>query len=440
MLIGWIVDSLATEIDRLLDSPKLKGAVVAVCIRDQEGKTVYERNADLLMTPGSNQKLLTAAFALARLGPEYSAQTKFWKFADKVVVDAPGDPSMTRDLLLRARMALGIQSTTPVHVRQAYRPGVPPSWEFDDLPHKYAAQITAFTVDHGSFELWAEKGQIELTPRSFGIDLRVVDDPAKPQVAYDPSTGTLTVTGKLPEKRTRLETLALPFPDRAAAWTLAGPFTAVFEVPTTPPDVVIASRSIGNIVSECLTQSDNHFAEHLLLMAAQEAGPLGKEPYVVAAQRLTSFLLNVVGISAETVRPEDGSGLSRHNLVSARALTDLLLWTQKQPFGNVFQSALAAPGTGTLKARLAGIDFRGKTGTLELVSALSGYLSSKSGKKYVVSIVFNQFKTPVAGIHEIQDKILSILAGNGTNHASTSEYASRASLPRTGIATLGRIP
>ena len=435
LLWSWV----RADIDTVLNDPALKGATVSVCVRDLEGNAVYERNPDLLMTPGSNQKLLTALFALSALGPDYVVSTRIWKQKDRIIVDSPGDPSMTKEILMRARMALGISGALDVYVQQAYRPGVPPSWELDDLPNKYAAPITAFTVDRGSFEVWAEDGKVSTPSRAYGIRLKVTEGSGKPVVEYSPFTGLINVQGQIPRTKTRLDTLAIARPDAAASWFLAGNFHETADLPSTPADVVITSRSLGNIVSECLTVSDNNFAEHLLLMAALKAGPLGKDPYPLAAKRETSFLTGTVGLSSTTFRITDGSGVSRHNLVTPRAITDLLLWASRQPFAALFREGLASPGRGTLKSRLSGIDFRGKTGTLDLVSALSGYVKTKSGKELVVSIMFNQCAAPLEVQHQIQDKIIEDLSGNGTIRAFVPNYAPRASFSSLGLAAVDRI-
>lgn len=439
MILPILWSWLTADIDVVLNDPALKGASVAVCVSDLDGNVLYERNADQLMTPASNQKLLSNLFALQTLGPDYVALTRIWKLKDKIVVDCPGDPSMTRELLLRAKMALSIGSTTDVEVHEGYRPGIPPSWEFDDLPNKYAAPITAFTVDKGSFELWAENGKLTPLHKAFGVRVKSVDGLGKPVVSYDPFKALITVTGTIPKAKTRLDTLALSHPDESAAWFLGGPLKLTDEVPTTPPDVVLTSRSIGNIVAECLTTSDNNFAEHLLLMSAQKLGTLGDEPYVVAEKRLSSFLSNTVGLPAGSFHVEDGSGVSRHDMVSVRGISQLLLWANRQPFAGTFKAALAAPGKGTLKARLSGIDFKGKTGSLDLVSSISGYLKTASGKELVVSIIFNQCAAGDGAMHQLQDKIIADLSANGTVHAWASSHAQGSSFKSAWSASVDRL-
>ncbi|HZH99388.1 MAG TPA: D-alanyl-D-alanine carboxypeptidase, partial [Fimbriimonadaceae bacterium] len=326
-------------------------------------------------------------------------------------------PMLTYEQLVDARKKLGIVRSMPVRVKQAYAPGIPPSWELDDLPNKYAAPVTAFTVNRGSFELWADNSKAVLEPESFGV--RITRAPGKDRsIEYDPFAGTLRITGDVPKTRTRLDTLALKRPDQAAASVLAGAIAQTDSVPTTSPDLVIEGPSLREIVKECLVRSDNNLAEHLLLMAASKEGPLGRQPYDAATKRLKEFLVKRVGVSESDVRPYDGSGMSRHNLVTARAYAQLLRWGRSQPGWEIWPELMASPGKGTLNNRLQGSSFKGKTGTLDLVSSLSGYITSKDGQPVVLSIILNHYLGSAADARAVADefvrKIESTELGNGT--------------------------
>ena len=70
----------------------------------------------------------------------------------------------------------------------------------------------------------------------------------------------------------------------------------------------------------------------------------------------------------------DSSGLSYGNRISVVGITRLLAYAAKQPWGGVLRSTLPGAGEGTLEHRLAGVRLRAKTGTLDRVSALSGWV------------------------------------------------------------------
>ncbi|MCW5942739.1 MAG: D-alanyl-D-alanine carboxypeptidase [Fimbriimonadaceae bacterium] len=399
-----LVVTLASSFDAILAGPEMKGAVVGVVVKELGGEVVYARSPDLRVVPASNQKLLSTTFAMHVLGADRTLKTRLWKEKGRVVVDSEGDPTMTHARLLEARQRLGLKGRVAVAVRQAYRPLTPPSWEWDDLANKYAAPVTAFTVDRSSFELWGDAGRLFFVPESYGATAKWFGAPGGPKVEFDVFRQTAIVRGQWPRTKTRLDTLALHEPDRAAATVLGGgAMTLVTEVPSRGPDLVLESPPLREIVSECLVKSDNQIAEHLLLLAA------GTGSYAEAAKRLKTFLTEVAGLDPNDLSPQDGSGMSRHNLVTSRALVGLLEWTARQPWGSKYREGMAAPGKGTLTNRLQGSRFQGKTGTLDMVSALSGFVTGADGKGYVVSIVMNHYGCSAAKAREVQDRLIGDL-------------------------------
>jgi D-alanyl-D-alanine carboxypeptidase/D-alanyl-D-alanine-endopeptidase (penicillin-binding protein 4) len=156
------------------------------------------------------------------------------------------------------------------------------------------------------------------------------------------------------------------------------------------------------MVRACLAPSDNNVAEHLLLMA----GSKPNDDYPAARRALTEFLEGTVGTPPFDIIPYDGSGLSRHNLVTARALARLLAWCDAQPTSDLWRASLALPGQpGTLRNRLAGVNFAGKTGSLNHVSSLSGYVGDRT-----VVIMMNHFRGSAEAAREIQDAIVRRVA------------------------------
>lgn len=404
-LAAYVPD--AARFDAILDDPLLKGAVVAATVTELDGRVVYERNAGTHMVPASNQKLLSNAFALWALGPDSYATTRFWRTQEGVVVWSDGDPMLTRGHLLDAALRLGVDHAKPVHLWQAYDPGVPPTWEYDDLPNKYAAQVSAFTVDRGSFELWGEGGRAYLLPQPYGV--RVVQEPSAGQlrISYDPFKKLVTVRGPVPSKRTRLDTLALPDPAMAAASLLGSSLRRIERAPAREPDVEIPAPTTEAMVRACLASSDNQIAEHLLLRAGGKEGPLDvNNPYPLATQRAEQFLHRVVGTEKEDFRIVDGSGMSRHNYVTARGLARVLSWARLQPTARVWRDALATPGKGTLARRLAGITFAGKTGTLDMVVALSGYVKTTGPEERIVCVILNRFGCSSSEARNLADKFV----------------------------------
>jgi D-alanyl-D-alanine carboxypeptidase/D-alanyl-D-alanine-endopeptidase (penicillin-binding protein 4) len=403
---------LAFQLDSILSDPKLNGAIVSATVCRADGSIIYEKNSATHVVPASNEKLFSAAFALNALGPDFRPQTLIWKQPNRTYIQTTGDPLMSYGQLVGARDRLRLDRRLSVSVNEPYAPEIPSTWEHDDLSNKYAAPVAAFTVDKGSFELWWKKGRLVAQPFGYGVQFFRAGGDGAPKVQYDPFLKRAFVFGKMPATDKRLDTLAIPNPDREAAFLLGKGFLRTADpAPNTPPCLVLTGKPLREIVAACLPVSDNNIAENLLLMAARSQGELGDDPYAVARTRLTDFLTHVVGIDPEDVKPYDGSGLSRHNFLTTRAIAKLLCWAQAQPTSDAWNASLARPGMpGTLSKRLVGIDFRGKTGTLDMVVALSGYVRHKSGDGLVASMIVNQFGCSSNDVQNIEEAFMRAVA------------------------------
>jgi D-alanyl-D-alanine carboxypeptidase/D-alanyl-D-alanine-endopeptidase (penicillin-binding protein 4) len=108
-----------------------------------------------------------------------------------------------------------------------------------------------------------------------------------------------------------------------------------------------------------------------------------------------SKFLTQIGVAPDAVVQHDGSGLSRHDLITPSAVVAVYTYMAKQSrYSQAWRDALTIAGVdGTLKNRFAGSratnNFRGKTGTIDQVSALSGYMTTAGGEQLVVSIIVN---------------------------------------------------
>jgi len=408
-------DSLRTQLDAILDRPILKGALVSAIVVKEDGTVLYERNADTRAVPASNQKLLSVSYALHILGPAWRPVTRFWDESERLIVDCPGDPSLSYERLWKYGALFAQRGNwpkgpppKPIYVRQGYRVGVPPTWENDDLPHRYAPRITALTVDRGSFRLVNENGEPKLMPREFGVRIMYFAG-GSVRTDFDPFGNVMVVRGDLPKESKNLENFAIPEPDRAAASILGGPLFEATSLPERTPDLSLDGDPLSKMAKDCLQPSDNYLAECLMLLAAQKQGPLGENPYDVAPNRMRDFLVKTVGLSRDEVRPMDGSGMSRHNLVTARGIAKLLAWALKQPWSALWLDSLPKPGVGTLANRLKDSSFVGKTGTLNSVTSLSGYVKGPNGERRIVSLLMNHTIGPASEVRLVQDDFIHTL-------------------------------
>ena len=111
----------------------------------------------------------------------------------------------------------------------------------------------------------------------------------------------------------------------------------------------------------------------------------------------------------------DGSGLSRSDLVTARAEVDLLTAMARHPLAMAFRNSLPIAGVdGSLKKRMIGTKGEGrvfaKTGSLRHVNAIAGYVDTRSGRRLVFSIIVNHHTRPSREATDAMDEICALLA------------------------------
>jgi D-alanyl-D-alanine carboxypeptidase/D-alanyl-D-alanine-endopeptidase (penicillin-binding protein 4) len=172
----------------------------------------------------------------------------------------------------------------------------------------------------------------------------------------------------------------------------------------------VDSPPLRELLPAMLRPSQNQYAQLLWLrvgaltahgpVADGVAPPVGADDATaVAARKAMRAFLARVGLPPDAVALEEGSGLSRRNQVTPRAVTTLLRYVARQPYGEIFRAALPAPGEpGTLAHRLRdlppGAELRAKTGYLRHTYALSGYLTTADGRPLVFALFLNHAFAP----------------------------------------------
>jgi D-alanyl-D-alanine carboxypeptidase/D-alanyl-D-alanine-endopeptidase (penicillin-binding protein 4) len=164
----------------------------------------------------------------------------------------------------------------------------------------------------------------------------------------------------------------------------------------------VTSPPLQRLLTKMLRPSDNFMAETLgKRLGVEKRGVPGTIAKGAAAIEAwtdghgTGFTLN------------DNSGLSYANRVTAEGIVRLLWFAEDQPWGPDLRRALPTGGQGTLRHRLRGVDVRAKTGTLDDVSALSGWVRSRSGDWVEFSVLsFGMSKSTASAI---EDRIVAIL-------------------------------
>ncbi len=174
------------------------------------------------------------------------------------------------------------------------------------------------------------------------------------------------------------------------------------------------STTLEDIIKKTDKESDNFLSEIIFkTLGAQYSHEVGNSFY--ATQAVYSFI-EKVGIDDDNLEIVDGSGISRSNRLTAYSITRLLkyIYNNDAIFNTFFSSLSSAGEDGTLEQRLVGFglkgNFHGKTGTLNGVSAISGYLTTNSGKNVIVSMLINFNRSGADYFRELQDAIIIAVA------------------------------
>lgn len=457
---GFAADegTLQDKIDAALQKLGPHALAAVRVVSPSRGQVLYERNADLSMNPASNMKLFTSAAAMAKLGPEYRFTTRV--LAERkpdaegvlngdLVLQGGGDPVLETPHLEKLADTLKAQGLRRItgNLRaddfrfDAERLGI--AWNSDDEPFYYSAQISALGLNRNVIQVDVSPGKTVGDPVS--VKLKPVDgyvnvectattgtegDRPSLQISRKRAQNVVLITGSLPAggKGVTDEEVTMEEPELYTAHVFrqlladrgirvdgeiqrqSAPAKAV-ELATN------ASIPLSQIISLLNKPSDNLIAEMLLKeigYTQKQSGDAGAGSDVVEAW------LKEIGIETGGIRINDGSGLSRMDLVTSRAVSDLLLWVDRQPWREAYVRSLPLAGVdGTLRSRLKGTpaekNLSAKTGSLAHVTALGGYITSRSGERLVFSVLINNFPGSVArGAKPVEDKIALALAEEGT--------------------------
>ncbi len=435
----------------LLAEPALRGAWVGVLVQTTEPspQTLYAYNEDRRFMPASNAKLFTAALALAKLGTDFTFVTPLLtdgELAEETLngnlyLKGVGDPSLSREQLRNLAKALaekGIRFVkgdlvVDVSAFEDNRWGT--GWSWDYLHYGYAAEVWAIALDRNSVTLQVtpapsegQHAQVTLTPPTdwLLIDNRirtVKTGAAVWQVQRDPWERTVRLWGQVPlnnpPESVRLSVPSVPHYVGETFRQILQEAGVVVEGATRIGTTPAAAKPLAQVTSPPLREliwwlnkvSDNLYAEMLLRAVALHTAGRGR---LNSALEMLSQQLREWGLDPTEVRLVDGSGLSRLNMVTPRAIVQLLQVARSQLWFDAFRNSLPVAGKdGTLRSRFRNTAAEGrvfaKTGFVGSVVALSGYLQRSDGTELVFSVLVNHYTAPTAQVQAAVDRFVTAL-------------------------------
>jgi D-alanyl-D-alanine carboxypeptidase/D-alanyl-D-alanine-endopeptidase (penicillin-binding protein 4) len=459
---------LAARIDAILARPQLARAHWGIEVRDaRTGRSLYSRNAGRLFIPASNLKLIVSAAAAHHLDPGYRFRTGVYAagtvrdgvLEGDLVLYGRGDPMISAryfpsrtavfDSLADSLRARGIRRVTGGIVADESwmdREYVRGDWEAYDLRWWYAAPVGALGFNDNSIDFRIEPGA------SAGSPARVTGSPASGAYTVENASrtvvsggrhtfdlergagpGAVRAYGQIPlGAAAGSESFAV---DNPARWT-GTVFREVLErkgidVGRDPVRIVSdpaastvqgmtplaewRSPPLPQAIGPVLMNSQNWFAELLVKTLGREVR--GEGSWSAGLQVEREFLTGVVGIDSADFVLRDGSGLSAGNLVTPRALVELLDYVRRTPRQAIVRRALPVSGAqeGSLRTRLT--DLRGrvaaKTGYIGNVDSMSGFVTMPDGREIIFSIISNGSGQPSSRMKAGIDDVVRAIAAEG---------------------------
>lgn len=434
----------------LADKQLQKTTVGIYAVDVKTGQVLYSRLANKPMNPASNMKLFTAAAALDKLGAQKTWETivmtrrKDKGVLKELMVKASGDPLLSADHMLGWAYTLKqlgvkrIDGDLVVDISAFDDKTIPPGFDQKPEDASYRAPIGAFSVNFNA-------SHVHITPGENGKPARVrlVPDNDHIKIVNEATTvagkrasvrvksitsgkGTvMKVTGKIGVNanevvwRKRIDAPALHagavLVKRLKAMGIA--FKGKIRLGKVSSAVALIRHQSSPLTRAIWVMnkwSNNFIAEQLLkhLGAQADAASTSEQ----GKQAITAFLKKYK-IDTKGMKLLNGSGLYTGNWVTPKQIVDLLRVMHKHPRRAEFVASLPIAGVdGTLSRRMtkgqAHKNLRGKTGTLNQVSALSGYLTTASGRTVAYSIILNDPPTYAWRLRKQQDQLAEVLASS----------------------------
>ncbi|MDH3224371.1 MAG: D-alanyl-D-alanine carboxypeptidase/D-alanyl-D-alanine-endopeptidase, partial [Gemmatimonadota bacterium] len=445
----------------------------ALAVSLQTGDTLFMEGADVRLAPASNVKLLTTAAAFHHLGSDFRFGTYVLSRAapsggvvdGDIILFGTGDPSLSGRFtrgspeplaaLADELVAQGITRIRGDLVADGSflnGPGRSPEWPVDDLDDWYSAPVSGLSFNENLVTLRTtpalapggppvvsivpEVGQehilneattrpgrgrpdLVITRTEYDGPIRVVGSISS---AQRPIWKRMTVTdptrfagqaflGILAERGIRIDGALNVVSDPEGSPLRAAGFTptdsagflhtlATYEGPPLRDYLEVVNRT-----------SHNFFAESVFKTLGRVVA--GRGTFNGGRIAVDQFLSTTAGVPPDHVLLRDGSGLSPRNEASASAFVRLLTWMVHSDHEEEFKSTLPVAGQrrglGRMYRTAAAGNLRAKTGTIERVSALSGYVTARNGEEIAFSVISNGIRSP-SQAKRLEDQLAVALA------------------------------
>ncbi len=444
-------DSLPADVVHILNKHKLPHSSMSIYVKEV-GKfdplLIYNINKP--RNPASVMKLITTLAGLELLGPNYKWETEFYingniahgTLNGDMLIKGGGDPFYTRENLWHSLFTL--QAKGIKHIKgnlivdnSLYVPEKGNTGNFDKKPYRAYnvfpdAALINFTAQQF---IILPNGKIYADPPSSNLEIRnklkLIKGKCRglnrsinmnvihngPQTITEFSGNYPLGCGKREFLRSVSKNTDFAYGVFRALWeNMGGTITGTVKNGLIPKKAALihqhTSKPLREIIQYINKHSNNVMARQLMLT-------IGKEIHGEPGTKQTAILaindwLDKQGIRHEELIIDNGAGLSRNARISALTLGRILEHAYRNPLRPEYLSSLPIAGVdGTMKKRFNGTIPKGKirikTGLLNNVRSMAGYVSSKNGKQYIIVSLQNHHGVQNSIGTEVQDVLLKWL-------------------------------
>ena len=372
------------------------------------GKYWYNYQAEKYFTPASNTKLATCYAAMKYLGDSLIG-IKYDQVNDStVVIKGMADPSFMHSDYRNNPVFNFLKKYKSIQIIDpAFDEYLGAGWGWGDYLEDYMAQRSAFPF-HGNTVMvdWLNEHNLSFLPSYFQQHSVISGNLANGYDAYRPWD-----TNDFSFKSGRTKHSEIPFrPDEQTLQNLLkdtlNSNVETIEKYSGSLVKIVHSQPTDSLLKQMMHRSDNFFAEQSLLMVSERL--LGE----MSDRKIIDTLLKTdYKLMPQKPSWVDGSGLSRYDLFSPKDFI-FILNKMKNDFGmDRIKDILPTGGTGTISSYYkqdSGYIFV-KTGTLNGVVALSGFLYTKKNKLLIFSVLVNNHRGSATSIRKGIEKFIQEL-------------------------------
>lgn len=436
---------------------RVEAGIAIARLTGSRGEVVYHHDSAVLHTPASNLKIVTTSAALAELGPDFKFRTCLLQRGNDLILWGDGDPTLGDPNLpatghasptavfqrwIDALKKQGLTRVRNVLVDDSVFDDVfyHPHWAENQYTRPYSAEVAGMSLAANCIQLTVhpEGGRVGYTldPETKYVTVKNSCTTGRKSAVWlsrDKDTNQLTLRGTAAGAGTYAVTIHDPplyaaqvFADLLASngITVTGQAVrdrtiraAYAHDPSEFNVLAMYQTPLWAVIDRANKDSMNLYAESLCKRLGFAAtGKSGSWASGTAA--VGNFLTTRAGVSASEFHLDDGCGLSHENRISPNAILHVLMYDFYSPNREEFMKSLAVAGEdGTLEHRFRRSDLDGrvfaKTGFVNGVSCLSGFLKTKSNQWYAFSIMFNNIPMYSNSIYKpIEERIVSAIDRN----------------------------